>query len=53
MSDNKPDLSKVQGYIPAVWKEHIKTLSKETGQSESAQVKMALELYLKSKGLIK
>ncbi|WP_156110546.1 hypothetical protein [Brevibacillus thermoruber] len=50
---DKTDLAKVQGYIPPEWKAAIKEITKESGLSESAQVKLALEMYLKTKGKLK
>lgn len=48
--ERKPDLAKVQGYIPPEWKEAIRRISKRTGLSESSIVKMAVEKYLREKG---
>ncbi|MED1790633.1 hypothetical protein P4V47_24735 [Brevibacillus laterosporus] len=49
---NKVDLAKVQGYIPPEWKALVKEITTESGLSESTQVKLGLEMYLKSKGKI-
>jgi hypothetical protein len=53
MSDqDKIDMVKVQSYVPKKWKEAIKEIHKTSGISESAQIKIALETYLKGKGKI-